>query len=246
MTGSLLDRQRRLVEYMTSAAAIFDDGRERTLVDELPDIARALLHVEACFSHAKRMEKIAGVLSKTFELLGSGREHIVREFAETCPPVSISRLENARQFRTFLTSHWLRNPPDPPYLSDVASCELACAEVDADDGNDEALSRKHQRDAPQRGIRRCPSAILLRCAYDVRPIFEARLEQGMPTNRETPLVVALPAAANRPQVFEVPTAVFDLLALLDDWTDPPELDAAPELAKLIADLAKRGLVEMRQ
>ena len=64
--------------------------------------------------------------------------------------------------------------------------------------------------------------------------------------RDTPLVVALPPGADGPQVFEVIPALFDLLSVLNDWTDPQGLDDDPDFAKLVADLAARGLVEVRR
>jgi hypothetical protein len=67
----------------------------------------------------------------------------------------------------------------------------------------------------------------------------------VPAKRDTPLVVALPPGADGPQVFEVAPAIFDLLAALNDWTDPQGLDVAP-FAKLIADLTGRGLIEVHR
>jgi hypothetical protein len=244
MANRLLDRQVSLAEYMTSAAAIFGDSRDSPLAPALQGIDSGLLRLEAHFSHAKRIEKITAVLPKTFELMGAGQAQIVREFVETCPPASISRLENARQFHGFLSARRMREDPDPPYICDVAACELACAEVDADD-EDRGLPLDNEgRDASRRGIRRCPAVVLLCCAYDIRPIFEAGLGQVAPARRETRLVVALPHGADRPQVFEVPPAVSDLLAALDDWTDPLKLDVVPQLAKLLDDLIGHGLVEV--
>jgi hypothetical protein len=126
----------------------------------------------------------------------------------------------------------------------VAACELAFAEVDADDDNGGLRPVKNQLDASRRGIRRCPAIVLLRCAYDIRSIFEAGVVRAAPARWETRLVVALPSGSDYPQVFEVPPAVFDLLAALDDWINPLELDVAPGLAKLLADLAQHGLVEV--
>jgi hypothetical protein len=246
MAKRLLDRQTSLVEYMTSGAAIFGDKRGLSLPQALQGIDCGLLYVEAHFSYAKRMEKITAVLPKTFELMGSGQAQIAREFVESCPPVTISRLENARQFHAFLSVHRTREVPSPPYICDVAACELACAEADVNVEDRDLPVEKDERGAARRGIRRCPAVVLLRCAYDIRPIFEAGPGQAVPAKRETRLVVALPPGADKAQVFEVSPAVFDLLAALDDWTDPRALDTAPELAKLIADLTEHGLVEARQ
>jgi hypothetical protein len=45
-------------------------------------------------------------------------------------------------------------------------------------------------------------------------------------------------------VYEILAVVFDLLAALDDWTDPATFGAAPELEQLIGELAEHGLVEV--
>jgi hypothetical protein len=240
MTKRLLDRQVSLVEYMTSGRGIFGDDPVRSLPPAFDGIDLGLLRLEAHFSHAKRMEKIAAVFPKTFELLGGGEAAIVRAFVEACPPRSINRLDNARQFFRFLSSRRMRAPLDPRYIYDVAACELAYAEVA--DGDEKSQDEDHPS---QRGVRCSPEVVLRRCDYDVRPIFGTGPDRAMPIERDTPLVFAHPPGADDPQVFEVPPAVFDLLTLLDDWTDPTEFDAGPDFAKFLADLAAHGLVEVR-
>ncbi len=245
MAKPLLERQVNLIGHMTSGAAIFGREGDLSLAPDLEGIDRTLLRIEAQFSYAKRMEKITAVLPRTFALLGSGERAIVQEFVEICPPTTINRLENARQFQRFLSSRWMHEAPDPPYIRDVAACELACAEVDADVQDQESQLGKASC-TPRRGIRRCRAVVLLRCAYDVRPIFETGLQQAVPKRRETLLVIALPTGANRPQVLEVVPAIFDLLAALDDWADPVALNEGPDFAELIMDMTARGLVEVRQ
>lgn len=240
MAKPLLERQVSLIEHMTSAAAIFGRGGDGAA--DLEGIDHALLRVEARFSYAKRMEKIIAVLPRTFELLGSTEAPVVRAFVEGCPQTTISRLENARQFYRFLSLRWMREAPDPAYICDVATCEMACAELDAED--QEPDRAKDEICTIRSGIRRCRSVILRRCAYDVRPIFEPQLKAA-PVKRETPLVIALPPGSNRPQIFEVIPAVFDLLAALDDWTDPPALFMGQDFARLLVDLRGHGLIEVR-
>jgi hypothetical protein len=253
MAKPLLERQVSLIAHLTSGAAIF--GGAGGSAPDFESIDHALLRVEARFSYAKRMEKIAAVLPTTFELLGSSREAYARAFVERCPPTTLSRLENACQFYRYLVSCWTRQAPDPPYIGDVAAFEIAWAKVEADPEH-HSSDRATTTDRAPSGIRRCPYVILLRCAYDIRPIFEAsptlpRIrgsagEGALPVKRDVPLVVALPSGVDRPQVFEVAAAIFDLLAALNDWTDPQGLDAEPDFAKLIAELAARGLVEVRR
>jgi hypothetical protein len=242
MAQPLLERQVRLVEHLTSSAAIF--GRAGGSTAGLEGIDSALLRVEARFSYAKRREKIVAVLPKTFELLASSSDAFVRGFVDSCPPTTLSRLENACQFYRFLLSCWKREAPDPPYICDVAAFEIACAKVDADpqhDPSNTTTSTLHSL-----SIRRCPNVMLVRCAYDVRPIFEPGPAKAVLVKRDTLLVVALPPGAEGAQVFEVIPVIFDLLAALDDWIDPKGLDADPDFGKLLAHLAVCGLIEVRR
>jgi hypothetical protein len=240
----LLDRQISLLNYLTSGGAIFGDVRGAPVDPALRGIEPALLRLEARFSHEKRMEKIVSIFVKTFELLGTSKASIVREFVETSPPVDISRLANARQFYGFLSAHWRCKKRKLPYLPDVAACELVCAMVRA--RVEEALPETagKQKNPRPRDIRRARSVALLRCAYDIRPIFEHGRGRPGPTKRDTPLAIAMPSGADQPQVFEVLPVVFHLLAALDDWTEPTSLSAEPGLGELIADLADRGLLEV--
>ncbi len=164
MPKRLLERQVSLLDYLTSSGAIFGDKHDTPLDPALQGIDRALLRMEARFSHEKRMEKIAAVFPRTFKLLGTGRERIVREFVDACPPVDISRLENARQFHEFLRRRWRHTPPMPPYLCDVAACELACARArGATEGR--APEADESTHSPSCGhIRRGQSSLRRRCA----------------------------------------------------------------------------------
>jgi hypothetical protein len=244
MANRLLDRQVSLLAYLTSGGAIFGDGGDPSLDRSLHGMDRAMLRLEARFSYRKRMEKIVAAFPKTFELLGSDQDRIVREFVETCPPVDISRLVNARQFHEFLSARWQRERPKPPYLRDVAACELACAAVriDVEERGPAAASSKDS--ARRHRIRRCPGVVLLRCGYDIRPIFEEDTKECTPDERDTPIVVAMPPGAKQPRVFELLPVIFDLLGALDDWTDPAKLGATAELKEVIDELVEHGLLEV--
>jgi hypothetical protein len=244
----LLDRQARLLEYLTSSGAIFGEGGDAPLDHALHGMDARLLRLEACFSHEKRMAKIITVFPKTFQLLGADRaaivrEAIVREFVSACPPTDITRIENGRQFHDFLRARWRRQPPEPPYLRDVAACEFAIAKVRVGAKVQELEPRGAQ--APPAGIRRRPDVALLHCAYDIRPIFEADSGQATPVERDTLLAIVMPPGALNPKVFEVLPVVYDILAAIDDWTDRSALGATPEVDRLIGDLAAHELIEVR-
>ena len=244
MKKRLLDRQASLLEYLTSGAAIFGDVRGAPLDQDLRGIDGRLLNLEARFSHEKRMQKITAVFPRTFELLGARQGPIVQAFVAACPPVEIGRLANARQFHDFLCNQSQRERPEPPYLRDVAACELACAEVRVD-VEERSEATNGNGNVPRRGIRRRPGIVLLSCSYDIRPIFEEAEGASAPAERDTPTVVVMPPGAEQPRIFELPPPIFDLLSALDDWTDPAEFGAAPELKGLIEELAEHGLLEVR-
>jgi hypothetical protein len=241
----LLDRQVRLLEYLTSSGAIFGDEKDAPADQALEGIDRRMLRLEARFSHEKRMEKIIAVFPNTFRLLGPDRATIVREFVNAFPPADSARMENARQFYDFLCDHWRNAPPEPPYLNDVAACEFACAGVR---GGLAPARPEPAGGTPQRpsSIRRNPNSVLLRCGHDVRTIFEDGGEGGAaPTRRDTLLAIVIPPGAEHPRIFEMPPPVFDVLGALDDWVDRSELGSALEVDELIGELAQHGLVEVR-
>jgi hypothetical protein len=237
---SLLDRQLSLLDYLTSRDAIFGGRADVPLCPALQGMDQGLLRLEACFSHEKRMEKVTAVFPRTFELLASDHDTIVRDFVAACPPVDITRLENARQFHDFLRARWRREPAKPPHLPDVAACEFAFALARVAAGEDEGAGGNLGE------IRRHPGAVLLRCAYNVRPIFESGSVEMALLKHDTLLAIATPPGAEHPRIFELPPAVFDVLGALTDWTDRSTLGATPELDAFITELAEHGLLEVQQ
>jgi hypothetical protein len=241
MANELLRRQVSLLEHLTGGAGIF--GRARGLSNEptLQGLDLGLLHLEARFSHEKRMQKIEWVLTRTLALLGSKREAIIRDFVEDCPPTSITWLDNAHQFHAFLKSRWKDESPEPAYLPDVAAYELAYATVRA--GERRAPLQSDLEVSPG-SIRLHPNAILLCCAFDIRPVLEG--SDDVPVLHETRLAVTMLPGSDEPIVSELSTDVFELLEMLDQFADPSPFRHAPELAELIDDLSANGLIEVRQ
>jgi hypothetical protein len=244
MADRLLDRQASLLEYLTSSDAIFGET-DATLGQTLQGIDRGLLRLEARFSHGKRMARITAVFPRTFEILGDRCTAIVNEFVKACPPSGAGRLDDALQFYDFVLVRLRGDPPLAPYLRDVAACELACANVrvDAEGQSPEAEPEDHERG---RYIRRHPGTALLRCVYDIRPIFEDGVAETAPIARDTPLVVGRSLDNMPHRVFEVAPAVFDLLIALAHWTDSAIFRETPEVEELIGRLIEQGLVEAHE
>jgi hypothetical protein len=241
MSKPLLERQVSLLTYLTSGAAIFGNDGTGQLDSAVAGFDPRLLRLEARFSHEKRMEKIAGVFSRTLELLGGDQAQVVKMFAERCPPVSIGRIENARQFCAFLTGVWRFRKPDLAYLPDVAACELAFAEARNWDADSlDATGQRGKRPFPGR-LRRHPRVAMQHCEHDVRPLFETDDLRSVPVERETFLAFAMLLAEVK--VFELDPAIFGVFAALSDWTDRSAFGASDEADALIRELVANGLLE---
>jgi len=240
-----LDRQISLLAYLTSGRAIFGERDAALLDPAMRGIDSDLLRIEARFSHEKRLTKIAGVFPKTFALLADRSEAIVRQFVDSAPPFDIGRIENARQFHQFLCECWRGEPPQPPYLADVAACELALATAVAAAPGERNLARDASRRLPH-SFRRHPSVTLLRCDYDVRPVFGDGATAAVPVERNSLIAIFIAADRDEPQIVELAPEIFDLLGALDDWTEPRLISASSAAGALFAELAAAGLLEMRR
>jgi hypothetical protein len=229
MSDTLLERQASLLQHLTSAGAIFGEG---DLSSDAFGFHRGLLHLEAKYSHQKRMEKIEAVLPRTLALLGAEREATVRAFAETNAPDSISRLDNARQFHEFLRESQEEQAAAPAWLADVAAFEIAWAETQGRNGAPRTKS------GIPGSLRRHPAAVLLRSVYDIAPVLQARADEAAP--HESFLAIALPDGKKAPELYVLARELFELLELLDDFTD--ELTEIPDA--VIADLTACGLIEV--
>jgi len=245
MASRLLDRQVSLLDYLSSAAALFGDQADAPVDPALQGIDRGLLRLEARFACNRRLEKIAAALPRTFEILGADQKLILREFVEVSRPTAASTLANARQCYEFLSARWRREPPKPAYLPGVAACELAMLEVRHTVEDREQPPDKGDGDARKRNIRRRRGVIALLCAHDIRPIFERASGKVIPPKRDAAFAVILPRGCREVRILEVPLATFDLLARLDDWVDPSTLGAVDEFSNFISYLAAHELIEVR-
>ena len=237
MSDSLLQRQTRLLDHLTGSHTIFG---EDDLASSWLGMNCGLLHLEARFSHEKRMAKIKAVLPRTLGHLGSAREAIIHDFAHARPPTGIARLENARQFQDFLLARWRSEPPDPPYLPDLAAFEIAYAAV-------QRMPSEYPQaatGAAPRAVRRHPAVVLLRTDYDIRPILEHEAPKAAPDLGEVCLALTMPAYGKEPVVQALLPQLFALLDLLDDFAPHEAFEDMPNADGIIDDLVASGLVEV--
>jgi hypothetical protein len=151
-------------------------------------------------------------------------------------------MENARQFRDFLFIRGTEAPFEPAYLRDVAAFEFACATARIRSG-DQAPQAEKTGTRPPGWLRRRSEVVLLRCEYDLRAVFEDGSDCAVPARRDTALAVSFPPGAASPQIFELAPIGFDVLARMDDWTDPVTLGDALELKELLRELSQHGLID---
>jgi hypothetical protein len=241
MSTRLLHLQTSLLEYLTSAAAIFGHRRALPADHDLHGVDIGRLRLEARFSFDKRLAKISSVFPRTFAIFTGDWAPVLREFVDAQPPMDIGRLGNAQQFFDFLSKRSDHAQMEPPWLLDVAACELACAQVRA-----YAKAGESAIADPVAGAVRCrPGAVLLRCTYDVRSVFEDHAGDGAGVERHTLLVVFIPPHVDRLQICDIGREVFDLLSACRQWTDPATLGLVRGSDELVSDLAGRGLLEVR-
>ena len=169
------------------------------------------------------------MLTTTFDLLGGDRALVIRDFVEACPPHGISWLENARQFHEFLSARWQHEAPEPPYLPDVASYELAYATVRAGQREEAAAI-----EAPAR--RRPPSpqcrAAALRLRHPTDPGGDGLVTPAR-SRRETLIAVAMLPGTDEPLVSELSADLFAFVEMFDQFADPAIFEDVPELDALI-------------
>jgi hypothetical protein len=243
MASRLLDRQVRLVDYLSSTATLFGEEADAPVDPALQGIDRGLLRLEARFACNRRLERIVTAFPRTFEILGADQRGILGEFVELSRPTTASTLTNARQFYEFLSARWRREPPKPAYLADVAACELAMVEV-RNTVEDREKPSSRESDRPKRNIRRRRGVIALRCAHDIRPIFGGASGDVVPPRCDAAFAVTLPRGSREVRILELAPAAFDLLAWLDDWIDPSTLGANDEPASYLGYLAAHDLIEV--
>jgi hypothetical protein len=219
---TLLDRQLDLLRHLTSADLIFGapDVAQLSRDPSIRGMNLSLLRLEAEMSFGKRIGKISQVLPVTFAHLGEGRDALLQEFAAAHPPKTFRRYDDARAFYDFLRHRWDSQPPEPPFIADVARLEIAEARIrgfrDSDGAAGPTVPPELEPLKPL--IRLLPSAELLRLDFDLRALFEGEGPVASPpVRRESFVLLAQTRRAMSPRIIEVTAAMHERLAAMRDW-----------------------------
>ncbi len=245
----LIDTQTNLLRHLTSHAFIFGtrDLGSAGLDPDLRGMDIQRLRLEAEFSYNKRMKRIRQTFERTATLLGHGFSALLRDYASACPPTTYERYPDAKGFLDLFVERSAQEPPTPAWAADVASIELALA--GARTLRPTAMESEALAGRPQPSVdlwyRTHPCAVLVRCGYDVRPLFESGRSGDPVAQRPACLAVLASRGRRQPMVLEL---VPEALALLEDsmeWSPLASEEAGPDdntRVALIKRLAAQGLV----
>ena len=249
----LIDRQTALLRHMTSSAFIFGteelESAARDPDLEGMDIRR--LRLEAEFSYNKRMKKIRKTFERTANLLGQQFSGIARKYASTHPPETYQRYPDAKSFFDYFLENWALTPSVPAWAGDVAAIELALSR--ARTFRPTAMESEALAECPKQPgsswYRAHPCASLIRCAHDVRPLFEPSRSGEAVERRQVHVVVLASPGRRRPAIMELAPEAFELMERAAEWTplapEPVSDSAAVADKALIEHLVGQGLVLVR-
>lgn len=245
----LIDTQTRLLRHLTSPAFIFGAGNlgSSGLEPDLQGMDIRRLRLEAEFSCNKRMKRIRQTFERTATLLGHGFSRLLRDYASACPPTTYERYPDARGFLEHFMERSAKEPPRPAWAADVAAIELALA--GARTLRPTAMESEALAGRPQPSValwyRTHPCAVLLRCGYDVRPLFEPGRSGDPVAQRPVCLAVLASRGRRQPMVLELAPETLALLEGSMEWSPlAPEEAGSDDNTRvaLIKHLATRGLV----
>ncbi len=237
---NLLQRQLSVLRHLTNPRNFDGEAADRGV--EGLDLDR--LRLLGTMSLGKRIEKIRSSLPRTFEYLAHDPRISIGEFVSQYPPESATRGDNAVQFTDYLHGVWCEEPAEPDFLPDLVALELAMAIASASDAEDPEADRSR---IPRFCPRLVPGTQLLRCRFDIRALFDGSVDRTAPVERQICLVVAMPADAEQPRVFEVKRDAYAMLKRirLAEANNSTLKTVSGLSRRLLDDLIQQGIVEVQ-
>ena len=238
----LAERQAAVLEYLLDPHA-FGAGRSPdTPPPDLAGIDPERLKISGLFSMGKRQQKIKATLPLTWAALAGKPVYNFYDFCHRFPQADATRLTNARDFVAYLETGWAQDPPDPPWLPDLATFELALASATSEGAAPGSPLLDGEVAAIGGGLaRRRPDVLSVALDHDIRALLGGTGETAMVEERAVSLAI-VPSDEDAPRVFELSQDLGGLLNDLDDWSplDPSDVDRRA----LVEQLARAGMVDL--
>jgi len=183
------------------------------------------------------LEKVQRVLPVTCRLLGDTFNAVTRGFAAECAPQSYVTLDVAEQFAAFVAAKRADYANLPRFIQDAMAVELALARVIRPEEEYAYLGKQIAVAAsvPFTVVARFE---VIRCAHDVRPLFDPTVGRRPVKPRHILLVVLNSGRDGRRRVIEVSAPLFAFLSRLNVADEVPVGDAV-----LVSASAELGILD---
>ena len=243
----LIDLQTELLRRLTSEALMFGTGDPdlAALDPELRGIDFGRLRLEAEFSFDKRSGRLRETFARTASIFGFRFSGILKEFAAACPPRSYERFWDARDFFRWLQENRADDLSIPEWTVDVAKIEITLAHARTlrpVEAEQDALAAC-PFDPPALRYRTHPCVALVRCKFDVGPLFRPEGSGKEIVRRDVPLAILSSRNRRRPQVMEIVPEAFDVLERSAEWSRlAPKMAGGASFGELVIGLSARGLM----
>lgn len=218
-TAELLELQTSLIRCLTDPAALREFRSGAAEFENLSFIDPELVHLMSAFYQSKRLDKLTKVLPLTLAYLEPEMGELTAEFMTRHPPLNADTYTHGCQFYGFLKRRWRTRDPNPPFLPDLAYCELARVGIERqkEPGNSAVLT--HLTSPMTIVIRRRRGVRLYQTQYDIQSLFA-------PTGDETAdilpdsacLVLSRPVGSVSGKILRIAPELFGMLKGLSGWT----------------------------
>jgi hypothetical protein len=247
----LFDLQSSLVACLTSPNAVRESQAGVAGARRLSFLGPDLVHLLSSLYRGKRLDKLTKVFPQTLAYLAPEMPALSTEFLNRHPPLNADSYTAGCQFYGFLKRRWHVQPPSPPFLQDLAYCELARVGLERQvvPPPSAALADGSASEEPQVLIRRRRGVRMCACGYDIRPMFDPD-EQGRPmvVRQAVWIVMSRPLAAASGRIYGVAEKLFELLGSWRRWTAVDlrsESSGAEQTLGMLRQLEQLGFIEVR-
>jgi len=251
-TEELLQLQSALVSWLTGSGEFseFPCGSARVW-NTLSFLDPNLMELMRSLHRGKRLDKIRKILPRTMAYLNPEMDELTSEFMRCHPPLSADSYRNGCQFYSFLRRRWRVRLPNPPFLLDLAYCELAKVGLERRTTVEERGVLADASPIAQGAvmIRRRARVRLHQCQYDIQPLLDPGGHLGAVIhNRPVSMVFSQPLNSISGKIFGVDYTLFGLLKGLNSWTRvsvADDLGCSENTISFLRRLEELGFVEIR-